>query len=116
MLMRKALWPSPVSYTHLDVYKRQCEYCTHDCPKSIAIPKYFALYNSAVRAKGGFSSQIAYYNNISLGAGSRAGDCIGCGRCEEACPQHLLIRKYLKDVAEKFEKENAFPTRKPEKK
>lgn len=93
-----------------------CEYCTHDCPKSIAIPKYFALYNSAVRAKGGFSSQIAYYNNISLGAGSRAGDCIGCGRCEEACPQHLPIRKYLKDVAEKFENENAFPTRKPEKK
>ena len=66
--------------------------------------------------EGRIFQQIAYYNNISLGAGSRAGDCIGCGRCEEACPQHLPIRKYLKEVAEKLEKENAFPTRKPEKK
>ena len=33
-----------------------CEYCTHGCPKNIAIPQYFAVYNSAARNTGGFSS------------------------------------------------------------
>lgn len=27
----------------------------------------------------------------------------GCGQCEKACPQHLPVRKYLGDVAAKFE-------------
>nr|WP_300308596.1 4Fe-4S binding protein [uncultured Anaerostipes sp.] len=37
--------------------------------------------------------------------------CIGCGQCEKACPQHLPIREYLKDAAEKFETGNEFPVR-----
>lgn len=88
-----------------------CAYCTHGCPKEIAIPQYFALYNSISRTTGSFSSQAAYHNNISLRHG-KAGDCIGCGQCEKACPQHLPIRDYLKDVAEKFETASSFPTRK----
>ena len=28
--------------------------------------------------------------------------CIDCGKCESACPQHLTIRKYLKEAAEAF--------------
>ena len=88
-----------------------CSYCTHGCPKQIAIPEYFALYNSIVRTTGSFSSQASYYNNISLRHG-KAGDCIGCRQCEKACPQHLLITDYLKDVAEKFETGSMFPTRK----
>lgn len=89
-----------------------CEYCTHGCIKSIAIPKYFALYNSIERTTGSFSSQAVYYNNISLAAGSKASDCIGCGQCEKACPQHLPIRKYLKSVVEKFEMNSIIPKRK----
>ena len=87
-----------------------CAYCTHGCPKDIAIPQYFALFNSIARTTGSFSSHNAYYNNISLKHG-KAGDCIGCGQCEKACPQHLPIRRYLKDVAEQFETGAAFPTR-----
>lgn len=88
-----------------------CEYCTHGCPKDIAIPKYFELYNSIMRTTGSFSSQMVYYNNIAINHG-KASECIGCNQCESACPQHLPITTYLKDVVEKFEKNSIVPTRK----
>ncbi|WKY42963.1 aldo/keto reductase [Eubacteriaceae bacterium ES2] len=89
-----------------------CEYCTHECPKKIAIPQFFALYNSIMRTSGSFSSQMVYYNNIALNGHGKASDCIECGKCEEACPQHLTIRDYLKEVVEKFENNTIIPSRK----
>jgi len=88
-----------------------CAYCTHGCPQHIAIPQYFALYNSIMRTTGSFSSQMVYYNNIALKHG-KASDCIECHQCEDACPQHLPIVDYLKDVTEKFEKNSIIPVRK----
>ncbi len=88
-----------------------CEYCTHDCPKKIAIPQYFSLYNNIMRTTGSFSSQMVYYNNIALAGHGRASECIQCGKCEKACPQHLTIIQYLKDVAGKFEHNSIVPTR-----
>jgi hypothetical protein len=88
-----------------------CEYCTHGCPQKIAIPQYFALYNSIKRTTGSFSSQMVYYNNLALSHG-KASDCISCGACEKACPQHLTIMKYLTEVADKFEKNSIIPVRK----
>lgn len=87
-----------------------CSYCTHGCPKDIAIPQYFALYNSIARTTGSFSSQEAYYNNLSLKYG-KASACIGCRQCEQACPQHLAITDFLKEVAAKFEGTSFFPSR-----
>ena len=89
-----------------------CEYCTHDCPQNIAIPKYFAIYNSIMRTTGAFSSQAVYYNNIALAGNGKASDCVKCGNCEKACPQHLPIREHLEAVAAKFEAGSSFPTRK----
>ncbi|MGN0034445.1 MAG: aldo/keto reductase [Coriobacteriales bacterium] len=88
-----------------------CEYCTHDCPQHIAIPKFFALYNNVKRTTGSFSSHHVYYNNTVLGGSGKASDCIRCGLCEKACPQHLPIRDLLEDVAATFETQS-FPTRK----
>ena len=88
-----------------------CEYCTHGCPKNIAIPQYFSVYNSIMRTTGSYSSQQVYYNNIAMNGHGKASDCIKCGKCEQTCPQHLPIREHLEQVAGKFDNSGFFPTR-----
>jgi len=34
---------------------------------------------------------------------ARADKCVGCGRCEELCPQHISIRGHLAQVAKDME-------------
>ncbi|MCQ2770729.1 MAG: aldo/keto reductase [Clostridia bacterium] len=80
-----------------------CEYCTHGCPKNIPINKYFGMYNSIMRNTGDFSSQKVYYRNAAFAGYGKASECIKCGKCEQACPQHLPIREYLEQVKEKLE-------------
>ncbi len=81
-----------------------CSYCTDGCPKNIPIPRYFSLYNADKQEspEKKWTSQGSYYERLTESFG-KASACVGCGQCERACPQHLTIRKYLKDVAEHFE-------------
>lgn len=80
-----------------------CRYCIDDCPKKIAIPDYFSIYNNLKRfgEKQGMVA-MTYYGNLTQSHG-KASECVKCGKCESHCPQHLTIRKYLEDVAAALE-------------
>lgn len=78
-----------------------CRYCTEGCPQHIAIPDLFATMNSKKLYK---DWNADYYYGMHTGPGRRASDCLKCGKCEKACPQHLPIRQLLEDVAKEFEK------------
>jgi len=76
-----------------------CRYCESECPKNIAIPDYFALYNDKKRLENtsdnSVLTQAFYYGNyIEQGRGP-ASACINCHKCEKVCPQNLDIPKYL---------------------
>ncbi len=79
-----------------------CNYCAKVCPQDIGISGSFAAMN-----------MLTLYGNMELAKGrenwlvtmhgkKRAGECIKCGRCEQACPQHIKIRDELERVAATF--------------
>ena len=69
-----------------------CRYCTKGCPMNIPIPEIFTVAN---RRKGSPEFRtIREYGIVTQGKG-KASDCIQCGQCEAACPQHLPIIESL---------------------
>ena len=78
-----------------------CKYCEEACPLDIPAGEYFMLYNDYYR-----TTASSDYNDVctpALTYGSiiehrkSAADCIGCGKCEKVCPQHLEIADLLKE-------------------
>jgi len=78
-----------------------CGYCTHGCPMNLNIPFFMRAYNSLLRFRNLEISRHSYF--MVTHANKKASECIGCGGCEERCPQHIEITKYLREVAEQLE-------------
>lgn len=77
-----------------------CRYCVAGCPQRILIPDLFACLNAKRQFKDWNSN---FYYDVHTKEHGRAGDCIGCGQCETACPQHLPVRELLAQTAAVFE-------------
>lgn len=80
----------------------QCSYCTKDCPQQINIPGVFGAMNTITVYGNVQGAQGSY--NFATRNGGKASDCLGCGQCESACPQHIGIIENLKKCGEIFDK------------
>lgn len=78
-----------------------CHYCTNGCPMHISIPDIFSAMNK-YKIYGDLQGAKASYQ-MTVSRGAKASECVQCGQCEDACPQHLSIRAFLKECAETLE-------------
>lgn len=83
-----------------------CRYCM-PCPAGVDIPGCFGVWNTY--------HMYQNYNMVKrrwedeLGEQKQAKNCVKCGKCEQACPQKLSIRKDLERAqADLDKKEMAF--------
>ena len=79
-----------------------CGYC-QPCPKGVDIPGTFAAYNRwcGEEKAGAF---MDYLKCTTMRQNSTAAsNCIGCGKCEQHCPQGIAIRKELKEAQKVLE-------------
>ena len=77
-----------------------CHYCTDGCPMNIPIPEIFSVANRQ-RGNAAFRGKREY--TIATQDRGKASDCIGCGQCENACPQQLDVITRLKTCSEQFD-------------
>ena len=75
-----------------------CRYCTDGCPMHISIPDVFKSYNMILTFGEHNRPHLYYTGQLQTGSG-RASDCIACGQCEAACPQHLEIIRLLREAS-----------------
>ncbi|MBP5464795.1 MAG: aldo/keto reductase [Treponema sp.] len=74
-----------------------CRYCM-PCPKNVDIPAIFRCYNEMYteRKRSGrweFAQTVGLRKQKAF-----ASQCVGCGKCEQHCPQGIAIRKELKEA------------------
>ena len=75
-----------------------CRYCM-PCPKGVDIPTNFYYYNLMYLEEKKGRARFEFARNMGLQKEPAfASQCIGCGKCEQHCPQHISIREKLKEA------------------
>lgn len=77
-----------------------CRYCVPGCPMHIHIPDIIDCCNRERQFQDGSGKGDYAFETKN---GGKASDCIACGQCEGACPQHLPIIECMKQAADLFE-------------
>lgn len=79
-----------------------CGYCM-PCPKGVDIPLAFSCYNR-IWSENRSAARKSYLQCTALRHNpTAASQCVGCGKCEQHCPQNIQIRKELKNAAKELE-------------
>ncbi len=79
-----------------------CDYCAKVCPMNIGISGTFKCLN-IIRLFGNVDRALHEEQFCVTNPGKkRANECVKCGACEAACPQHIKIRDMLDEAAEKM--------------
>ena len=79
-----------------------CGYCVKGCPEGIVIPDILNLLNLEMLTDDRAFAAGQYTWRAAAGPASK---CIGCGSCEDMCPQSIDIVHQLELAAEHFEGE-----------
>jgi hypothetical protein len=67
------------------------------CPSGVDIPGTFHYYNLLYMEDKKAGVRFEYARNVGMQKDPGfASKCIGCGKCEMHCPQHIQIRDMLK--------------------
>ena len=72
-----------------------CNYCM-PCPAGVNIPHNFRIWNLFGIYENVNSTKWQWEHDID--DAQKAKNCVGCGKCEKACPQKLSIRDNLKTL------------------
>ena len=87
---------------HVKVGCTGCGYCM-PCPRDVDIPGTFAAYNRRY-SEGKMAALMEHFMCTAMrGNSTAASNCIECGKCEQHCPQHIEIRKELKNARKQLE-------------
>ncbi|WP_455147272.1 aldo/keto reductase [Clostridium sp.] len=79
-----------------------CNYCAKVCPKNIGISGSFTALNYLILYKNFDAAAHQESWLVDRHGKKQADECIKCGKCEAACPQHIEIRKELERVTKEL--------------
>lgn len=86
-----------------------CQYCDV-CPKKIAIPQVFSLYNQLKLFQNSSTDFRVHYTYSQIPEAQRPDHCLKCGLCSKHCPQHLNIPALLETILnEAFSEKDSAP-------